>query len=204
MDLQGTEHALKLLESEAQRARGLGDLRHDLRQMQSDLSDTISALDSSVANLQVTLALRTETLVRAAEALQTIVSEAELDRKKDLQAVVDATKRLELAQQERLRVIDSQLRAGLDAIFAQTKSIVREVDQSVQAQLTRTLTECQAIVRNEMRVTNDRLDLVQRELVQSQANALTAMTIRFWAALAIEITVISGLVVAVVWLLRFR
>lgn len=204
MDLQGTEHALKLLESEAQRARGLGDLRHDLRQMQSDLSDTISALDSSVANLQVTLALRTETLVRAAEALQTIVSEAELDRKKDLQAVVDATKRLELAQQERLRVIDSQLRAGLDAIFAQTKSIVREVDQSVQAQLTRTLTEFQAVVRNEMRATNDRLDLVQRELVQSQANALTAMTIRFWAALAIEITVISGLVVAVVWLLKFR
>lgn len=204
MDLQGTEHALKLLESEAQRARGLGDLRHDLRQMQSDLSDTISALDSSVANLQVTLALRTETLVRAAEALQTIVSEAELDRKKDLQAVVDATKRLELAQQERLRVIDSQLRAGLDAIFAQTKSIVREVDQSVQAQLTRTLTEFQAVVRNEMRATNDRLDLVQRELIQSQANALTAMTIRFWAALAIEITVISGLVVAVVWLLKFR
>jgi len=204
MDLQGAEQALRVLELEAQRVSGLGDLRQQLIQVQTDFSDAISALDSSVVKLDETLKARTDVLVRVAESLQTIVSDEVIHRQKCLERIVESTERIELSQREGLRLVDSQLRTGLDSIFAQIKSIVREIDQSVQSQLTRTLTEFQVIVRNEMRATNDRLDLIKRELVQSQASALSTMTGKFWLALAIEIALVSVVLVGIAWWLRFR
>jgi ABC-type transporter Mla subunit MlaD len=201
MDLQRTEQAIESLEREAQRVSGLGDLRIELAKTQELLANAISDLHVSAGNLSGSVVSRLEALERTAEFLRRVSEESLANQREHLNNLSHAAARLASVQQDGLRNTDSLLRGGLDSIHAQTKSIVREIDQSVHMQLARTLTEYQSLVRGEAKIVTERVEFVQRELQQSLVQLGTKVSSKIWGAVAISVFFQISIVLAfAIWL----
>ena len=163
MDLHAVEQAMKTLESEAARVRGLGDLTDQLATTGQELRQRV--LDISTAS-EALLSLARADEKRRQEASRGQIEILEnLDRKiREFQAEISGL----------LQKNTDALSAGAAQTHRQLQELTRQIDDSVKAELSRSVGALRASIDASLVTLGRQSDLSAREQRQSMKGDLDA------------------------------
>lgn len=202
MDLQAAERAIKALETEAQRVRGLGDLRAELSSTQATLSKAVYELENVMQASSASSAAHAASIQEILAAMKETAAEAAAFQQQTLQRLQERSDDMERRSETALKGISTTLRDGLNEVHAQTRATVREVDQTVAAQVARVLVEVQTANRAATQELSDRMERLQRELATSQELSSASVVEKLRLTILMATGVLAAIVILLSWWIK--
>jgi hypothetical protein len=164
MDLLVGERVLKTLEDEANRLRGIGDLREQIDTVLTDFSTRLSELSSASQLL--------ESLAKEGDASRQEIGSLQHKAVRDLESNLSDFQGLVKRQ---LQEDSDVIRAGLAEVHRQVLDLALQVDRGVKAELARSSGEFRADLNTAFGTLSREFDVSTREQRQALETALASV-----------------------------